>query len=235
MVYKKFILKTLGFSEWLEVQDHASKTSNKSNDLLLQSLRTKFKWDISRAKKLGIPPPPELENFEISSKDKKRKRTEILKEVFVKDDVVVMKGLSECKDIVKEVKDYLKAYLSLGMDNKFSLFDKDVGAISGPRPNWADEEDEMKVQKRKEGSKVKGPRPNWDDEEDEMKVQKRNEGSKVKGPRPNWADEEDEMKVQKRKEGSIYYLMVKSKVKGPRPNWADEEDEMKVQKRKEGM
>ncbi|GJX46832.1 hypothetical protein Tco_0272022 [Tanacetum coccineum] len=38
MVYKKFRLKTLGFSEWLEVQALESKTSSKSNDLLLQIL-----------------------------------------------------------------------------------------------------------------------------------------------------------------------------------------------------
>ncbi|GJW07433.1 hypothetical protein Tco_1569856 [Tanacetum coccineum] len=142
-VYKKFRLKTLGFSEWLE------------------------------AKKPGVPPPHELANFEISSEDKKRKMTEILKEVFVKDDIVVdgmhrnvipptgvegrrglvirelkavifyyngnydlvfqrqlefhlattiqlvMKGLSECKDIVKEVEDYLKTYSSAGMDNRW--------------------------------------------------------------------------------------------------------------------
>ncbi|GKD37754.1 hypothetical protein Tco_1257961 [Tanacetum coccineum] len=53
MVYKKFRLKTLVFSEWLEVQALASKNQIKSNDLLLQSLRAKFKWILSQAKKLG--------------------------------------------------------------------------------------------------------------------------------------------------------------------------------------
>ncbi|GKC98451.1 hypothetical protein Tco_1168726 [Tanacetum coccineum] len=79
---------------------------------------------------------------------RKRKRTVILQEVFVKENIVVdgmhrnlilppgvvgsrgqvMKGLSECKasesnirriqvkDIVKEIKDYLKTYSSAGMD-----------------------------------------------------------------------------------------------------------------------
>ncbi|GJS57349.1 hypothetical protein Tco_0652133 [Tanacetum coccineum] len=42
MVYEKFKLKTLRFIEWLEVQTLASKTSSKSNDLLLQSLRAYF-------------------------------------------------------------------------------------------------------------------------------------------------------------------------------------------------
>ncbi|GJZ72672.1 hypothetical protein Tco_0636818 [Tanacetum coccineum] len=60
-VYKKFRLKTLGFSEWLEVQ----------------------------AKKLGLPPPPELAHFGKPAKEKKRKRTEILAKVFVKENIVV--------------------------------------------------------------------------------------------------------------------------------------------------
>nr|GEY98054.1 hypothetical protein [Tanacetum cinerariifolium] len=59
-VYERFELKTLEFSEWLE------------------------------EKALGIPPPPELSTFRASINDKKRKRSlEILKKVFVKEDVVV--------------------------------------------------------------------------------------------------------------------------------------------------
>ncbi|GKD16102.1 hypothetical protein Tco_1205260 [Tanacetum coccineum] len=73
--YKKFRLKTLGFSEWLEVQALASKNSSKSNDLLLQSLRAKFNRVISQAKKLGVSPPPELANFRVSYENKKRKRS----------------------------------------------------------------------------------------------------------------------------------------------------------------
>ncbi|GJV68594.1 leucine-rich repeat receptor-like protein kinase family protein [Tanacetum coccineum] len=120
MVYQKFRLKTLRFSEWLEVQALALKTSSKSNDLLLPSLRAMFDWVITQAKKLGVPLPPKLAHFGKPIEDKKRKRIEILKEV--------MKGLSEykslesnirciqVKDIVKEVKDYLKTYSSAGMD-----------------------------------------------------------------------------------------------------------------------
>ncbi|GKA09594.1 hypothetical protein Tco_0688925 [Tanacetum coccineum] len=89
MVYEKFRLKTLGFSEWLEVQALASKTSSRLNDMLLQSLRAKFNWVISQAKKLGIPPPPELAHFGKPTVDKKRKRTEIQQEVFVKENIVV--------------------------------------------------------------------------------------------------------------------------------------------------
>ena len=87
IVYPNFKLKTLGFSEWLEVHALASKMKGKAIDLLLQSLRAKFDWVTSRAKALGIPPPSELTN---PAESKKRKRTaDILKEVFVQDDVVV--------------------------------------------------------------------------------------------------------------------------------------------------
>ncbi|GJR37454.1 hypothetical protein Tco_1213138 [Tanacetum coccineum] len=89
MVYKKFKLKTLGFSEWLEVQALESKTSSKSNDLLLQILGAMFNWIITQAKKLGIPPPPELAHIGKPTEDKKRKRTEILTKVFVKENIVV--------------------------------------------------------------------------------------------------------------------------------------------------
>ncbi|GJZ04492.1 hypothetical protein Tco_1281370 [Tanacetum coccineum] len=89
MVYEKFRLKILGFSKWLEVQALASKNSNKSNNLLLKILRAKFNWVVSQAKKLGVPPPPELANFGWSSENKKRKRSEKLQEVFVKEDIVV--------------------------------------------------------------------------------------------------------------------------------------------------
>ncbi|GJR18031.1 hypothetical protein Tco_0966558 [Tanacetum coccineum] len=89
-VYDKFRLKTLGFSELLEVHALASNSKGKSNDLLLQSLQAKFEWVLTLAKKLGIPPPPELSTFRISIDDRKRKRSsEILQEVFVKENVVV--------------------------------------------------------------------------------------------------------------------------------------------------
>nr|GEU46900.1 hypothetical protein [Tanacetum cinerariifolium] len=145
VVHPNFRLKSLGFSEWLE------------------------------EKKLGLPLPPTLATFGMTAEEKKRKRTQFLKEAFVTEDIKVdgmnrnlipppkvnqikvhseiademfrkmlyviearndctkansevMKGLSECKalesnigrirvkDIVKEVKDYLKTYLSDGMD-----------------------------------------------------------------------------------------------------------------------
>ncbi|GKB26979.1 hypothetical protein Tco_0866380 [Tanacetum coccineum] len=42
IIHPNFRLKTMGFSEWLEVHALASKKSRKSNDMLLQSLRAKF-------------------------------------------------------------------------------------------------------------------------------------------------------------------------------------------------
>ncbi|GJY89983.1 hypothetical protein Tco_0505179 [Tanacetum coccineum] len=114
-VYPDFRHRMLGFSEWLEVYALASKKSGKSYDVLLQSLMAKFQWVLKQAKRLGLPPLPELATFGLTTEEKKRKRK-------------VMKGLSECeasesnviriqvKDIVKEVKDYLKTYSSAGMD-----------------------------------------------------------------------------------------------------------------------
>ncbi|GJT42467.1 hypothetical protein Tco_0951182 [Tanacetum coccineum] len=58
-VYVEFRLKTLGFSKWLE------------------------------EKKLGVPLLPELTHFRKPVEDMKRKRTEILKEVFEKENIVV--------------------------------------------------------------------------------------------------------------------------------------------------
>nr|GFD18706.1 hypothetical protein [Tanacetum cinerariifolium] len=65
------------------------KITRGDNPLNLISLRAKFQWVINQAKKLGLPPPSALATFEMTVKDKKRKRTEILKEVFVKENVVV--------------------------------------------------------------------------------------------------------------------------------------------------
>nr|GEX04806.1 hypothetical protein [Tanacetum cinerariifolium] len=84
-VYLNFKLRMLGFSKWLEVHALASKKSNKSNDSLLQSLKSKFQWVLNQAKNLGVSPPPALATFGMTAEDKKRKRNETLKEVFVKE------------------------------------------------------------------------------------------------------------------------------------------------------
>nr|GEX83310.1 hypothetical protein [Tanacetum cinerariifolium] len=82
-------LKMLSFSEWIEVHALASKKKGKSIDLLLQSLKAKFQWVLNQAKKVGLPPPPELATFGMTCEDKKRKRTEFLKEMFVTEDIRV--------------------------------------------------------------------------------------------------------------------------------------------------
>ncbi|GKC20962.1 hypothetical protein Tco_1023112, partial [Tanacetum coccineum] len=65
----------LGFSEWLEVHDLPYKVKSNSNDLLLKNLKTKFQWAKTQARKLGIPPPPQLTAFGLTASEKKRKRS----------------------------------------------------------------------------------------------------------------------------------------------------------------
>ncbi|GJU09760.1 hypothetical protein Tco_1132156 [Tanacetum coccineum] len=89
-VYEKFVLKKLGFSEWIEVHTLASKNKSKANDILLKNLKAKFEWIKTQDEKLGIPPPSKLTAFSLSAAKKKRKGSpEIIKEVFVKEDIVV--------------------------------------------------------------------------------------------------------------------------------------------------
>nr|GEU75701.1 hypothetical protein [Tanacetum cinerariifolium] len=62
VVHPNFRLKTLGSSEWLV---------------------------INQAKRLGLSPPPELVTFGLTAEEKKRKMTELIKEVFVTKNVRV--------------------------------------------------------------------------------------------------------------------------------------------------
>ncbi|GJX83068.1 hypothetical protein Tco_0332549 [Tanacetum coccineum] len=59
-VFDRFVLKMLGFTEWLELHSMASKRKSTSNDQLLKNIRAKFQWVESTADKLMIPPPPQL-------------------------------------------------------------------------------------------------------------------------------------------------------------------------------
>ncbi|GJY52474.1 hypothetical protein Tco_0443321 [Tanacetum coccineum] len=62
----------------------------KSATKLTENLKAKFEWINTQAKKLGIPPPPDLTVFGLFAAEKKQKRSsEILKEVFIKEDIVV--------------------------------------------------------------------------------------------------------------------------------------------------
>ncbi|GJU63058.1 hypothetical protein Tco_1244893 [Tanacetum coccineum] len=49
--------------------------------------RAKFQWVINQAKRLGLPPPPELATFGLTAKEKKMKRAEFIKEMFMTEDV----------------------------------------------------------------------------------------------------------------------------------------------------
>nr|GEW02131.1 hypothetical protein [Tanacetum cinerariifolium] len=90
IVMEKFGLKQLGFSEWIEIQALASKGKGKEIDTLLKNLKAKFEWINTQAGKLGLPLPSELTTFGLSVTEKKRKRTyEILREVFVTEDIKV--------------------------------------------------------------------------------------------------------------------------------------------------
>nr|GEV62161.1 uncharacterized mitochondrial protein AtMg00810-like [Tanacetum cinerariifolium] len=93
-VYDKFVLKMLGFIEWIEVHALASKIKRKSNDILLKNLKAKFQWVKTQAAKLGIPPPPRLTAFELPLAGRKvgmkrKRRSELIHEVFVKENIIV--------------------------------------------------------------------------------------------------------------------------------------------------
>ncbi|GKB11272.1 hypothetical protein Tco_0845195 [Tanacetum coccineum] len=86
VVIEKFRLKQLGFSELIEVQALASKVKGKAIDTLLKNLKSMFEWIKTQAGKLGLPSPSELSAFRLSGAKKKRKRaSEMLEEVFVKE------------------------------------------------------------------------------------------------------------------------------------------------------
>ncbi|GKE82166.1 hypothetical protein Tco_1552166, partial [Tanacetum coccineum] len=89
-VMKKFGLKQLGFTEWIEIQALASKCKSKATYTLLRSLKAKFEWIKTQAGKLGLSPPSKLTTFRLTPAEKKRKRTsDMIQEVFVQEDIRV--------------------------------------------------------------------------------------------------------------------------------------------------
>ncbi|GJT32735.1 hypothetical protein Tco_0923154 [Tanacetum coccineum] len=74
MTLEEAKLKTLGFTEWLELHNLASKSQGAIVDQLLKNLKAKFKWIDPTADKLGITSPPQLTDFEFPRADLKRKR-----------------------------------------------------------------------------------------------------------------------------------------------------------------
>nr|GEV76296.1 hypothetical protein [Tanacetum cinerariifolium] len=108
VVLQKFGLKQLGFSEWIEVHTLASKTKGKAIDTLLKNLKAKFEWIKTQAGKLGLPSLPELSAFGLSAAKKKRKKaSEILKEVFVTEDI--KRGTPQAEEMMKKLKFTIKA------------------------------------------------------------------------------------------------------------------------------
>nr|GEW40946.1 hypothetical protein [Tanacetum cinerariifolium] len=75
-------------SEWLEIHYLASKISGQANNYNLQSRRGKFQWLVNESKKFGISPPPELASFGLTAEEKKRKRSQMLEQVFVTGNMV---------------------------------------------------------------------------------------------------------------------------------------------------
>ncbi|GJS67649.1 hypothetical protein Tco_0682213 [Tanacetum coccineum] len=68
----------------------ATMRITRDNDPLnLTSLKAKFQWVLNQANKLGLPPPPTLASFGMTAEERKRKRIEFIKEVFVSEDVRV--------------------------------------------------------------------------------------------------------------------------------------------------
>ncbi|GKC22712.1 importin subunit beta-1 [Tanacetum coccineum] len=60
------------------------------NDQLLKNMKAKFKLVATTTDKLGLPPPPQLTAFELPPGEKKRKRRdEVIHEVFLKENIVV--------------------------------------------------------------------------------------------------------------------------------------------------
>ncbi|GKE41948.1 hypothetical protein Tco_1469232, partial [Tanacetum coccineum] len=107
----------------------------KSNDQLLKNLKAKFQWVGTQAGKLGIPPPSQLTAFEHPTTLKKRKRkTKIIHEVFVKENIVVdgmQRNLSIPEGVVGKVSMVIRepeAGIFLYNGN-FDVSSKEVGII----------------------------------------------------------------------------------------------------------
>nr|GEZ09829.1 hypothetical protein [Tanacetum cinerariifolium] len=89
-IFDDFKLKMFGFIKCLRLHNLASKRKNATNDQLLKNLNVKFKWVATIAEKLNIPPSPPLVDFQLPpTKIKRKRRAEIVKEVFVSDDIMV--------------------------------------------------------------------------------------------------------------------------------------------------
>ncbi|GJS35436.1 hypothetical protein Tco_0533818 [Tanacetum coccineum] len=94
IMFEKFVLKNMGFTEWVKLHALACKSQTKSNDQLLKNLKAKFQWVANQARKLVILPLPKLTAFEFPLAEKKtgmkrKRRAKVIHEVFVKEDIMV--------------------------------------------------------------------------------------------------------------------------------------------------
>nr|GEV99889.1 hypothetical protein [Tanacetum cinerariifolium] len=78
----------LGKQLWGENEAIQTRKRQREMDGHLLEIRKKHNV-ISQAKRLGLSPPPELATFGLTAEEKKRKRTELIKEVFVTKNVRV--------------------------------------------------------------------------------------------------------------------------------------------------
>ncbi|GJU83951.1 hypothetical protein Tco_1291497 [Tanacetum coccineum] len=68
-------LKMLRFTEWLELHELASKKKGSTNDQLLKTLKSKFKWVTNITEKLNIPHPYQLIDYKLPLAERKRNKT----------------------------------------------------------------------------------------------------------------------------------------------------------------
>ncbi|GJR59342.1 RNA-directed DNA polymerase, eukaryota, reverse transcriptase zinc-binding domain protein [Tanacetum coccineum] len=128
IIHPNFRLRTLGFSEWMEVHALASKKSGKSNDMLLQSLRAKFQSEMIKhvfinkdvlvdgtQRNLALPPGVvrkkeakemyKIMELEIESRyDVNEARQIVEKNLDGIGMELTVKGLSECKASESNIK-----------------------------------------------------------------------------------------------------------------------------------
>nr|GEV34853.1 hypothetical protein [Tanacetum cinerariifolium] len=67
----------------------ATQGEHQSTEPLVEKSKSKISVVINQAKRLGLLSPPELATFELTAEDKKRKKTSVIKEVFVKERIEV--------------------------------------------------------------------------------------------------------------------------------------------------
>nr|GEU70917.1 hypothetical protein [Tanacetum cinerariifolium] len=134
IVHPNFRLKTLGFSEWLEVHALASKKSaEEKKKKRIEFLKEAFVTEDIKVDGMDINliPPPKvipIQEIKLSVEESLSAGLRGKEDHLSARHQLAVKGLSECKasksnirriqikDIVKEVKDYLKTYSSAGMD-----------------------------------------------------------------------------------------------------------------------